>query len=474
MNPELCESLSQEFGMTVQPLLQPGDGPRSRDHTAVFDQKSGIFTLNGNAEMRLTQDAQNWHRLSQNAQVRTKGAAAPDTADLINLANNVPASARRTGEPQTLFVVTNGVGLGHLTRLLAIALELRSSGASQPVFWSYSRAAGLLEAHGFPVILRQTAAHLEADRDVWKRWETKELARYIRANPVAGIVYDGSNIGSAIGPALREPGCGSCAAIWVRRGMWQSHWDASVLEATEICDLVLEPGDIAAAFDSGATATYQPRHTGYCQKVVTSPVVLTAPSQMLARAKARRALGVRGRKPLCLINLGAHAMTTHGSLTTMIETAQSAGKVQFLWARSPLADPGQVLSLSIPQISLFPLGNYLHAFDGIISAAGYNSFHEAMTLTRAPVLFAPSVHARLDDQMSRAIFAASEGMARVLSPTEDAESAEICRQFIEGLSARPRLERPKFDTNGAAQMAMHISRVQARYGADETGMEATQ
>ena len=38
------------------------------------------------------------------------------------------------------------------------------------------------------------------------------------------------------------------------------------------------------------------------------------------------------------------------------------------------------------------------AFDGILCAAGYNTFHEVMTLSEAPVLFVPGTDVRLDDQ----------------------------------------------------------------------------
>jgi len=459
----LAGQLASDFGLSAR-SLEPRGTARTTGQIAHLDPQSGTIKIAGQNDRLLHHDAQNWHRLTGNLCLDTEANAAPDLADLLRYAKKSPRRPRPDpAKAQSLFVVSNGVGLGHLTRLLAVALELRKSGETDPVFWCYSRAAGLLQAHGFAVILRQTAAHLDADRAHWMRWETKDLARYIRQNPVSTVVYDGSNIAGAIAKALREPGCGNCGLIWVRRGMWQSHWNADVLEAAELCDLVLEPGDIASSFDTGPTATYPAQFRGYSEHRVTSPVILVQEPDLLKRRVARKALGIRGRKLLCLINLGAHAIASHARLTATIENSRSNGDIHFLWARSPLADPGQTLNADIPQISEFPLGRYLNAFDGIISAAGYNSFHEAMALCQAPVLFAPSVHSRLDDQVSRALFAASTEQAQVLNPAEGAGSQDVLQSFFGQVAERAITRRPAFETNGAAQMAQSIIDVQTRY-----------
>ena len=96
------------------------------------------------------------------------------------------------------------------------------------------------------------------------------------------------------------------------------------------------------------------------------------------------------------------------------------------------------------------------AFDGIICAAGYNSFHEVMSQPKIPVLLVPSVHRRLDAQASRADFAARHGWAEVY-PHEDAERQFAClHRFLTQLIAKRRLHRPKLVANGAAEMSEAI------------------
>ena len=83
----------------------------------------------------------------------------------------------------------------------------------------------------------------------------------------------------------------------------------------------------------------------------------------------------------------------------------------------------------------FPSSRYLHAFDCVVSAVGYNSFHE-LVLSGTPSLFVPNEHPMMDDQRARAehaermgwglaartveIYRLSEKLERLLDPEERA------------------------------------------------------
>jgi UDP:flavonoid glycosyltransferase YjiC (YdhE family) len=68
-------------------------------------------------------------------------------------------------------------------------------------------------------------------------------------------------------------------------------------------------------------------------------------------------------------------------------------------------------------ISAYPLSRYLRAFDIAVSAAGYNSFHELLRFG-VPTLFLPNLETSLDDQRTRANYAASQGWAHSLDKPE--------------------------------------------------------
>ena len=56
----------------------------------------------------------------------------------------------------------------------------------------------------------------------------------------------------------------------------------------------------------------------------------------------------------------------------------------------------------------FPLSEHYRAFDLVVAAAGYNSFHESLRLG-VPTLLVPNRHTSLDDQEARARAAAAAG-----------------------------------------------------------------
>jgi predicted glycosyltransferase len=57
------------------------------------------------------------------------------------------------------------------------------------------------------------------------------------------------------------------------------------------------------------------------------------------------------------------------------------------------------------------LSPYYAAFDLVLLAAGYNSFHEALS-TATPAIFVPNAATRTDDQEARSRWARDHGLAR--------------------------------------------------------------
>ena len=138
----------------------------------------------------------------------------------------------------------------------------------------------------------------------------------------------------------------------------------------------------------------------------------------------------------CLISLGGDALVDHERLNTRIAAAARAAGVRPIWAISPLARHATGVLDPAAQRRIYPIRPYLAAFDGVISAAGYNSFHELMLENRLPVLFAPVDHALMDDQLARARFAAEQGWAAILDPDRPDADAEVLARFMTNLRQR--------------------------------------
>ena len=78
----------------------------------------------------------------------------------------------------------------------------------------------------------------------------------------------------------------------------------------------------------------------------------------------------------------------------------------------------------------FPLSQYARAFDFAISAAGYNTFHEAIAFG-IPTIFIPNRDPSMDDQAGRADFAQNAGAAFVLEEDGMDDLPNLIRLLLE-------------------------------------------
>ena len=454
-----------ELGIRNISLLQgilstPMHNVKTRPRAEVDPTRSHFVLFRPDGDRMLGLDAVNWARLARDYTLGAGVDAGPDWHDLASLANQVGALPNDTRDPVYVFITPNGVGIGHLTRQLAIARALQEQAPSghtpRMVFWCYSRAAVIARKAGHTVLLRHTAEHLRAPAQDWQRWETRTFTRFLQLHKPAAIITDGSRVEPMIVQAMAHPGCHHPRLIWIQRGMWQAEADLRGLADIRFCDRVLIPGDIAAPEDTGATSRPNPNPPGLSTSITTPPVVLVRPDENLPRRKARKALGL-GMRRCCLVSLGGDAFARTSTLhDAIVETARRA-RVRLLWARSPLASPPQT-GQADQLVTLYPLSRYLAAFDGVISAAGYNSFHEIMLGCTAPVLFIPTVSARLDDQPARARHAAKQGWAQMLDSTQPEEEGRMLESFFQRIRSR----RSGTGTglhlcDGALDMANHIA-----------------
>lgn len=400
----------------------------------------------------------NWARLARDYRVLARYDNSPDMLDLADLFLRLP-DAPPQAEPEYLFVTPNGIGLGHLTRQLAVARALQNNAGAgkhpRITFWCFSRGATIVREAGFNVILRHTAEHLGAEPDLWQSWETSVFAHYLRARRPAAIIADGSRVEPFIIDAMAQPGCHHSRLVWIRRGMWRADADDGGMADVRFCDLVLVPGDLAASADAGATSRENPNPPGLSREVETPPVLLRTQPDPLPRRAARRALKL-GLGPVCLVSLGGDSFARTSIVHRKIAAAAERARVRLVWAHSPLAAQPEDTGEDDRRLALYPLNPYLAGFDGAISAAGYNSFHELLLLFDKPVLFVPTTNARVDDQTARARFASEQGWAMLLDHEAGQDEDPSIDAFFAALRRKQTMPRPRLTRDGATEMASHI------------------
>ena len=375
-------------------------------------------------------DVFSWVRLRRLGRLFAGDPTDQDMADVVAFAEGQPDGAApdaRDVPPTMVVVVPNGVGLGHVTRMMAIAKALNQKQRFRVVFWCFSRAAAIVQAAGFEVILRQTGVHLNAHPPDWRRWETVEFAKALRAIRPDIVAYDGAAFDQFVLNALRTPGCGRCGVLWVRRGMMRPDTDRSVLDPEQYSDLVLEPGDLAVEADLGPTRTATAEFQGFCKSYIAPPITLKPYLPAYSRREALKRLGL-GRGRYCLVSLGGAFGNWDELLWTLKDQARR-NKVTLIWAQSPLSPPPDNSGDTIIR-QFYPLSPYLEAFSGVIAATGYNSFHELIMGYTGPVMLAPTNLERLDDQIARATYAGEKGWADILFPNRPEDHSQIIADFM--------------------------------------------
>ncbi len=314
-------------------------------------------------------------------------------------------------EPTRILLVTsNGAGMGHLTRQLSVAL----AGGAEIEPYLFSLSIGLPQVMTLGVTGEYCPSY---DRNwvpgrEWHGYLRERIVAIVNELDINVLAFDGVAPYPGIGQARpRLPGV---TFVWIRRGMWQSGVNLAQLKKTTFFDVIVEPGDIAAAADRGPTA-------GRDDAVGVGPITMLDVVPRLPRDRAARALGIEAQRPTALVTLGsgrlgAVAAPGTAALEVLLEHPDwqvCVTRPAVADKRVPVADTSRVIELS----AVYPLVRYLDAFDVVVSAAGYNAVHEMIPAGK-PTLFVPNAATRTDDQVARAGWLAGRGLA-LTAPEND-------------------------------------------------------
>ncbi|MDT0202925.1 glycosyltransferase [Nocardioides sp. AE5] len=321
-----------------------------------------------------------------------------------DLAAQEPPAARdaatllgRNARPKVLLMSSNGAGMGHLTRLLAYA---RAMGDDAEIrFLSLSQAVPLVGQFGFDFEYVASSQGLAMPPGLWQDVYVTRVSDAIGRFRPDVVVFDGTWPYNGT-PDIRAQHP-QARWIWSRRGMWRADANGEQLAKTGWFDEVLEPGDLAAPYDRGA-ARNEPAHR-------VGPVTLLDPADLDPRAEARSALGLPADGPLALLSLGAGNINdTSGDIGAATAALGSLGVGVCLTQTAIASTP--VSTAQVHLVKDYPLSRRYAAFDVVVSATGYNSFHELMRMG-VPSLLVPNTATALDDTEARARYAADQGWA---------------------------------------------------------------
>jgi UDP-N-acetylglucosamine:LPS N-acetylglucosamine transferase len=306
-------------------------------------------------------------------------------------------------KPTIILATSNGIGMGHLARASAIALELK--GRANPILVSV--AGGIAE---IPSTMAIPCEYIPGKTRRWMashRWDGYFRDRLIAIADETGasvISFDGVvPYPGFIATKLKRP---DLKIVWVRRGLWQRNILRFALPLqSRLVDQIIEPGDVARSYDQGPTSDRG-------DAVITSPVSLYSTARAMSRVDARKALGLDLDRPAVLVQLGTGDSDMNEKMTAALAGLIGWNGLQVVLLKDPVDSAGKSLvpaGLEIKVQRYFPLADVLAAFDGAIAATGYNSVHELLP-AQIPTVLISNIRGT-DDQDARAKWCHDHGYA---------------------------------------------------------------
>ena len=367
-------------------------------------------------------------------------------------------NGERAGTPggRCIFIPTNGVGLGHAQRCALIAGEMSSIAAAPLGFAAFPSCLGLLQSRGFdclPLVSRSDA-HVQPD--------AADLVNYLRYRQLFSaadtLVFDGGHVFSSIYRMVLERGL---RAVWIRRGLWQAGQLANTpMEREAAFERVIVPLE---AFDELNTDYSFGAHVHR-----VAPVVQRRPMDARRRTALRTALEKRFKRRfsrLIVTMLGggeaADRSAQMHALAAQVSAHDDWLQLFVIWPGARLA-PGLLNWKNSRVVSSRSALDLALAADVLVSAVGYNSFHEVL-YHGIPTIFIPQMAAYMDDQERRARAACDRGLAACVGAHELLALERTLHDFLEGdraaevRAALQALELPEPGTAHAARLIAEVS-----------------
>jgi len=350
-------------------------------------------------------------------------------------------------KPTIILATSNGVGMGHLARASAIALELKE--IANPII--VSMAGGVAEVPNFVGVRCEYIPGRDRGwmpRKLWDAYLRDRLLALIEETDAQVLSFDGVvPYPGVIGAKLKK---NDLALVWVRRGLWQKKPQGLALGLQSMMmDAIIEPGDFARVYDHGPTKNRK-------DAIVTSAVSLYQESTALDRDEARIALGIDLARPAVLVQLGTGDSDVNEKMTAALKGLIGWKDLQVILTKKPVDANGNSLvpeGLEIKQVRYFPLAKVLHAFDAAICATGYNGVHELLPAL-VPTVFVSNIRGT-DDQEARAEWCHDLGYALRADQADLANITETVK-LLQDPEERARLHRmcKKLpEANGAKEAA---------------------
>ena len=331
--------------------------------------------------------------------------------------------------PRILFYAVNGLGLGHVTRLLAIARAVRKrSPHSEIVFLTSSEAEDVVYREGFAAfkVPSKTLRSTGMIRPVTYARMVQTVTLNLLASFHPHILVVDTFPAGAIQELLPVLHWDSRKVFVYRVQRPEIAGSALVQNSLRLYDLAVIPH----REDEGEL----PLPEGL-DRVYTGPIIIRDRSEAKPKDEARNILGLPAEgKVLYLTFGGGGDADVQAALTVSLEALQRIQSLHVAVAAGPLFHGTLRSTKCTTPVSYFPMSELFTAFDAAISAAGYNSTMELLH-HGVPTALVPFPR-QVDDQEERARQLAEAGVALFVRTLEPQQIRDAALELLDEQKAR--------------------------------------
>ena len=353
-----------------------------------------------------------------------------------------------------LFFASNGLGVGHLTRLLSVAHAVtRHSKEHEILFLTNSEASPFPEEFPFYAIRlpgRNRARSGGLTAKSYLQTVRPLVLQAISSFDPHILVTDTFPEGPEreLLPVMEWP---ILKAFIFREQNAERSQDALFREALRPYHRILVPHD-RGSIPLPERFLEDPRIRW------TGPIV--SPQPHFSRQEARERLGILPESPLFLLSFGGGGDPLSRQRALETASLMRHRKIPFFYASGPLTrnlPPGIHAREWLP---VWPIKPFLPAFDGVVASGGYNTVHELLEV-RIPALLLSFPRA-LDPQDKRVERFVAEGRG-VSASSENAEAfKKTLETFLASCQNSPESKNQFFPFSGAACAAKEILDLEQR------------
>lgn len=352
---------------------------------------------------------------------------------------------KQSSQKTILFFSINGVGLGHLTRLLSIARRIKKRQTdTEIIFFTLCSAMHLIAREGFLGYYLPSIRVFPKSQEEWNQLLSSHLDQVIALHRPDLFVFDGVYLYDGLLSSIQK--LSGMKRIWVYRELRKNHKEQFM--NSELFDKIIIPTE------AGSSLKAEPlEKVCYCE-----PIIYLDKSELLTRETIRKQWRIPDQCKLVYVQLGSGQLNDIQSPLFVLRSIVSQRQDLFIVVGEHIL--GKEIDVSDDRMMVlrdYPNSIYFQAFDLSISAAGYNTYHELMHF-QVPTIFIPNEKSSTDDQLARANNAKKHGAALVLQePTEETLSAAIDHVLDKTINEQMRLSAQTLvKSTGALQAAQLI------------------